>query len=573
VRLSLPDVRGLLGRLESETADSLESETLEFKAWDPGSTDKAVRDVREAVVCLANARGGTVVLGVQDRKRSRQEAIVGVPPSVDVDRLRRSVYDGTDPHILVDIEELLESEGRLLVVHVPPGLPPHTTADGVGRIRIGKECRPLTGSELLRLRPASRRDLTGEVAEGATLRDLDAEALRALQRTVATDGNKPELARRPLDEVLQALGLVREGGVTVAAILLAGRPAALARWVAQHEVVFLRHRTQTRYDVRLDLRGPLLGVLDRLRELLEAHLHLRSEATAGFGELILPDLTWWAAREAILNALVHRDYFLSGSVLVEIHADRAVVTSPGGFIGGVRPENILRHPPVRRNPFLADVLQQAGLVNRAGLGVDRIYEELLRLGKPVPRYEADEAHVRLTIPTLTHLPFAQFVAEEARAGRVLELDDLLLLRALVDRGTLHRWSAAEALQVGEAEAAEKLVSLREARYVTPRGRGRGTAYQLERRLSDQLRGPEETDRDLPLDQERIRLSLEAILRERGRLTNAEIRRVSGLSRMEVIRLMKRLQADGAVELVGRGRGAHYRALSARPPAKPPARRR
>jgi ATP-dependent DNA helicase RecG len=310
--------------------------------------------------------------------------------------------------------------------------------------------------------------------------------------------------------------------------------------------------------VRQDLRGPLLAALEELERSFAAHLKITTVEAGGFAELEVPDLTWWAAREAVLNALVHREYFLRQSVQIEVHPDVVVVSSPGGFVGGVTPQNVLRHPPVRRNPLLADVLQTIGLVNRAGLGVDRIYEELLRLGKAPPRYEADEAHVRLTLPTRTHVPFARFVAGEATAGRRLDLDDLLLLRAITDRGSLDRWSAAETLQGPEDEAAEKLVSLRERDYLKPEGRGRGTAYRLVRRLSDRLRGPAETNRDMPLDEESVALRLQAVLAERGRLTNAEVRRISGYSRAEVLRLVRSLQDEGLLDLTGRGRGAHYR---------------
>ena len=72
------------------------------------------------------------------------------------------------------------------------------------------------------------------------------------------------------------------------------------------------------------------------------------------------------------------------------------------------------HPPSHRNELLARILQTVGLVNRVGLGVDRIYEGLLRLGKDLPRYSADEAHVKLVIPLETQDSFAFFVASEER---------------------------------------------------------------------------------------------------------------------------------------------------------------
>ena len=567
--LSIRELRVLLSRLDGEPADAIESETLECKPWDPASREASIRELRETVVCLANRLGGVILVGVADRKRTRADALQGVPSSLDITDLRKRVYDGTAPPILVDIEELVEPEGRLLVVRVPRGIPPHTTSEGVGKIRVGKECKPLTGPELSRLLfSGGQRDLTAEPALGATLADLDPDATRQLQRILAGEGGKPDLARQPADELLANLGLVRDGQVMLAAILLLGRSPALARWLPQHEVIFLRFKTQTRYDARHDFKGPLLGVLDALERVFAAHLKITTAEGHGFGELEVPDLTWWAAREAVLNALVHRDYFLRQSVQIEVHADRVVVSSPGGFVGGVTPANVLRHPPVRRNPLLAGVLQTVGLVNRAGLGVDRIYEELLKLGKAPPRYEADESHVRLVLPTRTHVPFARFVAGETTGGRRLDLDDLLLLRAITDRGSLDRWSATEALQGLEEEAAEKLVSLRERGYVVPHGRGRGTAYRLERRLSDSLRGAIETNRDMPLEDEAVRLRVQTVLAERGRLTNAEIRRLSGYSRMEVLRLVRSLREEGLLELEGRGRGAHYRPalkLTARSP--------
>lgn len=553
------EIRSLLRKLDGSPADTIESETLECKPWDPHpqARESQIRALREAVVGFANARGGVIVLGVTDRKRTRRDAIQGVG-TLDTNELRRRIYDGTEPRILVEIEELVEPEGRLLVVRVPRGLPPHTTSEGVGKVRVGKETRPLTGSEISRLLFAGgERDLSAEKPPGSTLEDLDPDQIRLLQRTIEVEGENRELARLSPDELLRNLGLLAGDEVTLAGILLLGRSPALGRWAPQHEVVFLRFKTATRYDVRHDLKGPLLAVLDALRRILESHLKLSTIQTEGFGEITVPDLTWWAVREAALNALVHRDYFLRQSVQIELHADRLEVTSPGGFVGGVDAKNILRHPPVRRNPLLAGVLQTIGLVNRAGLGIDRMYEELLRLGKGAPRFDADEAHVRVTLPTKTHAEFARFVATETKSNRRLELDDLIVLRGAADRGYLDRWSAAECLQLPEEAAAERLASLRGRGYLVAHGRGRGTGYRLARHLSDLLRGSAETDRDLPLDDEAIRLRVRAVLEERGSLTNADVRRLSGYSRTEALRLMRSLIEEGGVVLKGKGRGACY----------------
>ncbi|MDE2906234.1 MAG: putative DNA binding domain-containing protein [Acidobacteriota bacterium] len=558
MRLPAEQIRALLRRLDGEPADAIESDVLECKPWHPGRLKEQLAIAAESVVCLANANGGTLVLGVRDGVRSRADAIAGVG-DLDPEVARRAIFDRTEPHLTVDIEELVEPEGRLLLVRVPRGVVPHTTSDGLAKIRIGKECRPLTGAMLTQLVVERRAfDPTAQVVADATVRDLDNEHVAGLQRRVAADGGKSELGRLPRDEFLGNLGLVQDGAVMLAALLLAGRPAALARWAPQHEIIFIRYTTATRYDVRHDLKGPIIAVLDALQRRLEAHLGLALLEGGGFGELTVPDLTWWTAREAVLNGLVHRDYFLNQSVYVELHPGRLEVSSPGGFIGGVRPENILRHPPVRRNPLLADVLQAAGYVNRAGMGVDRIYEELLRLGKPMPTYETDVGHVRLILKTRSHAPFARFAAEEARQGRPLDLDDLLVLRGVTDRMHLDRWSAARALQTeDEAEAARRLAALRTRGYLVPHGRGKGTSYRLARGLSAVLRAHLGADEGLDPDPEAVRSRIEAILAERGRLTNADVRRMCGYPRAEVVRLMRALRERGWRGVEGRGRGAYY----------------
>jgi DNA-binding IclR family transcriptional regulator len=149
-----------------------------------------------------------------------------------------------------------------------------------------------------------------------------------------------------------------------------------------------------------------------------------------------------------------------------------------------------------------------------------------------------------------------FVAQEERRERPLELDDLLILRAFLRFSLLDRWRAAQVLQLTEEEAAERLASLRQRGYLAVRGRGRGASYELRRELADRLRGRAAVDAELPLDEEAVRLRIIALLKERGRLTNAEIRRFSGFHRLQVYRLIKGLEAEGMVRLVDKGRSAH-----------------
>lgn len=549
------EIRVLLRQLDGNPAEYIESETLECKSWDNDARALA-RMLCVNAVCLANQRGGTIVLGVRDDARTRRDALQGVG-RYDLNAIRRSIYEGTDPHILAEVEELVEPEATLLLVHIPRGLPPHTTTDGLAKIRIGTECKPLTGPMLGRLLAAGgQRDPTAEFVAGATLADVDRTELERLRGILRTEGRFPRAADQTDEALLESLQLGGSGGVTLAGLLLVGTEGVLARLVPQHEVVFLRYRSATRYDQRRDLRGPLLRVLQEIEQLVSANNRIRTIQEEGLGQLEFPDLSWEVARESVLNAVTHRDYFIRQGIQLSLYRDRLEVVSPGGFIGGITPENVLRHPPVHRNELLARAFQTMGLANRVGLGVDRIFHELLRLGKDVPVYVGDEAHIRLSLPLETDDAFARFVAREERSGRPLELDDLLVLKTLARRESLNRWEAARVLQSTEEEASRRLSNLRERGFCIARGRGRGAAYGLRRDLAVRLRGEAAANADVQLDREGVRLRILALLGERGRLTNAEIRRFSGFSRTEVYSLVRTLVDAGQARFVGRGRGAH-----------------
>ncbi|MBN2701022.1 MAG: ATP-binding protein [Methylothermaceae bacterium] len=123
---TLANIEALLPELDHCIADDLEDQDLDFKQWDQTSRDKAIRTVVQMAVCMANGGGGTVVFGVADRIQGRSKAILGVPPEIDVNLLKKAVYDQTDPKIMPVFEELAvpDGTGRLLLMQIYPGMPP-----------------------------------------------------------------------------------------------------------------------------------------------------------------------------------------------------------------------------------------------------------------------------------------------------------------------------------------------------------------------------------------------------------------------------------------------------------------
>jgi len=555
VRWTSKELLAQLEELEDGIADDIESETLEIKGR-PRGRDDIKQWLIDGAVCLANQQGGCLLIGIADRVKGRKQAITGFG-NVSYRGLERDVYEATDPHILIELEELEVPEGTLLAAHIPKGIPPHTTSAGMASIRVGKSCMPLTGTTLARMIASSGDlDLSATPVEGSTPGDLDGSALENARERLRSQPSLSRLADEEDGPLLEALGLAVGGKLSQAAILLFGKPGVIARVLPQHEIMILRHTSSTRYDQRGDLRGPLLLELDRIEDFLSSASSLRTVHPRGFTQLEIPNISWEVAREAILNAVAHRDYFLRQGIIVALQKDRVEITSPGGFLGGISPANILRHPPVHRNELLARSLRELGLANRAGLGVDRIFEGLLRNGARPPTYRADESSVSVSLPLGGSDDFAAWIVEHEKAGGSLNLNDLIVLRRLVDVGSIDRWSASEHLQLDETDAASQLAEMRKRDLLVAHGRGRATTYELPRPLSERLRGRGITDADHPLETEGVRLKILDLLRERGRLTNAEIRDFSGYSREHVLAIEKALEREGLIELRGYGRGAH-----------------
>ncbi|MCL6505038.1 MAG: hypothetical protein K6T86_20370 [Pirellulales bacterium] len=226
-------------------------------------------------------------------------------------------------------------------------------------------------------------------------------------------------------------------------------------------------------------RWPLLRVMEECQQRFAA-CNREEEVLVGMLRVAVPDYPLAAFREALANALVHRDYTRLGAVHVQWHDDRLEITNPGGFPEGVRLDNLLVTAPRTRNPLLADAFKRAGIVERTARGIDTIFYEQLRNGRPAPSYErSNETGVVVVLPGgQGNFDFVRLLAEESRAGRDLRLDELPLLNALWQDHRLTTDEAARFTQKPESDARAVLNRLVEAGLVEPRGERKGRTWHL-----------------------------------------------------------------------------------------------
>ena len=563
----LSEIQSLLDELEHQPADGLEGQDLDFKQWDTRSLSAAVALVVEMAICMANGGGGTVVFGVNNKAVGRSKAILGVPHEVDVNRLKKAIYDSTDPKLTPVFQELVvpEGTGRLIVMQIYPGLPPYTDTNGRGKIRVGKDCQPLTGTLRRRVMvETGETDFTATPVQGRVESLVSAAAMERLREAARRENAPDDLLRKPDRDLLTTLGLIRNGRLLRAGVLLVGTVGAIREHFPGYVWTHLRMASDTDYSDRADGYDAIPVALDRVLDRIMADNPITTvpQGLFHFEIRTYPEI---ALREALLNAFVHADYRIAGPILVKQFRERLEISNPGGLPGGITPDNILRHEPVPRNPTLVDTLTRLRLVNRSNLGVRRMYQALLIEGKepPVILDEGEAVRVIFRASDLS-VSFRLFVAEEADHGRILTVEHLLIFQYLLRHPEIDTTIAARITQQSESDARETLSSMElELGYVERGGTGRGTYWTLRHDLHRRVSAPGHPERDRRIDWEAAKTRVLSILKQRAErgelgLSNAEIRQITHFDRAQVKRLMAELNREGTTWLEGRGRGARWR---------------
>lgn len=266
--------------------------------------------------------------------------------------------------------------------------------------------------------------------------------------------------------------------------------------------------------------------------------------------LDVPTFSEEAIREAVLNAVAHRDYRDGGSVFIRQFPRRIEIVSRGGFPGGVTTENILdRQFP--RNRRIADTLARCGLVERAGQGVNRIFEACIREGKALPDFTNTDAwQVSLTLHgQLQDGKFVRFIERIGRETQAsFDTHELLLL------DLVHRERELP------TELRSRLGRLVELGVLERVGRGRGTRYLLSRRFHAALGARGRYTRRRGLDREASKALLLRHLQEQGAAGSpmSELQEVlPGQSRAQIKRLLDELRGEDRARLQGQRRWARW----------------
>jgi predicted HTH transcriptional regulator len=376
-----------------------EGKTLEYKR-DLSAADTVLR----AVIAFANSAGGQLVIGVDDGG-----GIVGVPdPEVAELKLANLIADSVRPQLVPTIELVSSRDKTVLVVNVPCGSNRPYYLKSAGRyqgtmVRLGSSNRQATALLVDDLaRSSGPRTFDRAIAGEATMDDLDLGALSAMLGREIGEGEllTLELAKRE-DGQLKPTN----------AGLLVACPTP-QQFFPHAWVQCARFRGPDRLEMadQASIYGPLPLVVDQVMVFLQRHRFLRAEFGKGdpnwdWRRKNIPSIPELAIRELVINALVHSAYSYGGSAIKVAFWDEAItIENPGGLVPGVTIDQITRGVSVLRNPAVARIFREMGLIESWGSGLRKVIRDLDEQGFGSPDFEELHERLRVTVHIPNHDP-------------------------------------------------------------------------------------------------------------------------------------------------------------------------
>lgn len=523
-----------------------ESRYVEWKSGTGGGA------IQKAIVAFSNAEGGVLLLGVDDHGRP-----TGMPFTEGLEQKLWEIVNQVESPGNVALNGLKVGSVEITVISVAKGRQGVAlTSSGTVLIRRGKQNLPLKSAGLAEL--VSQR--VHESFDGSpspwSLADADPGLLAQLCEAFEID---QETSVPAVADALEERGmLVRQAGDDVltkagALFLVPAAPDAFGKCFVE---VFRFQQGAAEYDRRIAFGGTPAQQVDDATAWINEELGF-DLVVVGVKRHDLRRLPVKALREAIANAVAHRDYQLAGSAVeVRITPNEVVVVSPGGFVAPVTSEN-LRNAHAARNRRVLQSLRAFGLAEDAGRGIKVILDEMAADLRSEPIFEeqpSGHVTVRLPIESPVSPEERAWVIEQESQSQLRPSDRRVLIEAARGR-VLTNAVVRFLLNVDHIAARGSLQRLRDAGFLEQEGERGGARY----RIAPGIRRPA----GVGLDRAGLRRMILDMAAD-GPITNSTVRSETGLSRNETSVLLGELVDDGLLEMRGSKRGSHYVWLEAPP---------
>jgi len=431
--------------------------TVEFK-------ERYTPRIDQDLVAFANARGGTLLLGVRDDGTVSGERLTN-----DLKAKINSLGRNCSPPIAVNLSQV----GDVVAVFVPEGLEkPYSCSSGYYR-RLDATTQKLSHDEL-RIMFAENEPLPFEekTVREFTFDDISQDKIRAFVKEAGI-----QISSISVSEFLRSLRVADESRVKHAGILFFAKD--VYEYLHQAQMTLLAFKGADRLHIydRRDVRDDLLTQFNEAVAFLKKHLNVRSEIR-GVNREDIYEIPIEALREALVNALMHRDYSITGTqVSVEIYDDRVEIINPGGLPKGLSAKD-LGTVSIRRNEVISDLFFRLHKVERIGMGIRKMKEAMVAAGLREPIFEPN-GFFRAIFQRSSELAMkGKREGSEKRFGEGSEKSSEKILALLEKRRTASAREIAEILGLTPRAVEKHIAALKTADRLKRVGPARGGWWEV-----------------------------------------------------------------------------------------------
>ena len=433
-----------------------------------------IKEIINTISAFSNTEGGKIFIGV-----SKAGKIAGVQIGKGtIENLTNQISQHTDPKVHPKITFKKVKGKEIIIIDVKESADHLVLAFGRPYKRVGKSTLKMSKDEYERLVLEKHRDklqFDKDICKGAKIDDIDTKKVKAYLRLREKNRNISSKIKIPLNQFLINVKAVKNNKPTNAGILFFGKDPL--KHVSHAQLRLARIKGVKIYGNildRLDCNGTLWEMVDQAENFIRKNIRLLGFRTEkSFRREDKFEYPIKALREAIINGLIHRDYFNPADVRVFIFDDRIEIVSPGPFPKGVTPEKP-EHRPV--NKFLSDLMYDIGYIEKYGSGIYLENELCLKNGNPRPVYEITPNQTKVTfksqVKDVTVVELEEKVLEELNERQKKAIEHVK------EKGDIKREEYIKLNKISHTTASSELKNLVKKNIFKKAGKGKYLRYEL-----------------------------------------------------------------------------------------------
>ena len=437
-----------------------ESETVELKA-------SFSKEILETSGAFANTKGGAILIGISDKGQ-----VKGIQIGKETVRdWANQISQSTEPRIIPEIEIGTIDGKNVAVIWIKEFPIKPVFVKGRSFRRVGSSNRVMQAHEIAEIHFRSTGMSWDRLPVANALMDeIDLEKVRQYVGRAKSAGRKRISGGESPLQVLEKLELIRDGKPTWAAILLFHEHPQ--RFLPQGVIHCGRFKGETTVIDDRMIEGPIIEQIEEAMDFIRKNINVKFVMTGRPAREEVWDYPLEALREAVINAVCHRDYTVSSNTEVRIYDDELIVWNPGGLPLGLTVEDLYKpHPSVLRNKGIGGIFYDMGLIEQWGSGIGRMREACVKAGIPEPRLEERQGFRVIFRKDIYTEEFLQKLGLNERQIKAIAY--------VKEKGKITNREFQKHLNVSKRTATNDLEDLLKRQLFEKVGtRGRGTYYKL-----------------------------------------------------------------------------------------------